>query len=305
MEVCSCNLTHGNMGLPGTNCIADQITMAFLMPYFAADGTVNKLDLTVDWDATFFSDMVNDTDPYSRLYPLGRKLESVSYVRADATYKEYESGTKVFTQDGTRSFTGVIPKAPFGLLKPIESHRCSDMGVFFITKNGQFLGNMSEWGYLKPFRLANETLHSTGKFATDRDPQEIMIRFDIHDSESDSDIGGVEIGEMETDPRTLRGLMDAYGVVTGVTTTALVATIFTLYGTAKNRVMVTGLVKDDFTLTNLTDDAEITITSTTEAPDGVYTFVIPTQTSADQLKLEFTKAGYDSTPLSKVDIDVP
>lgn len=304
-QACSCNLTHGNFGTPDRNCIADQITHAFLMPYFAANGSINKLDLATDWTAAFFSALVNQVDPYSRLFPFGRKIESAKNERGEPIYHEYESGTKIFTQDATRVFSGVLPKTPFGIIKAIESHRCSDMGVFYMTKNGQFIGNMSEWGYLRPFRLAKETLHSYAKFADDKVPQEIMIRWEIDQSENDGDIGGVELSEMETDPRILVGLKDAYGVVTSVTATGLVATIFTLYGSAKNRVMVSGLVIGDFDLTNLTDDAAITITSVAEGADGVYTFVIPSQTSADRLKLEFTKAGYDDEPLSKVDIDIP
>ena len=69
-----------------------------------------------------------------------------------------------------------------------------------------------------------------------------------------------------------------------------------IYGSLKSLVPDTGLLVGDFSLYNNTTASSVTITSVTESPDGTYTFVIPTQTSADVMVLTPSKDGRSHTP---------
>ena len=89
------------------------------------------------------------------------------------------------------------------------------------------------------------------------------------------------------------GLLDVDVVVTGPTQTGFVATLSAEYGTLKNKIAITGFLKTDFTLFNVTDNSAVTITTATENPDGTYTFVIPSQTLSDVLRLTASKNGYE------------
>jgi hypothetical protein len=104
------------------------------------------------------------------------------------------------------------------------------------------------------------------------------------------------------------GLLDINGTVVGTpTTTGFVMKITTDYGSALNPEPVTGLVLADFDLYNDTGAASVTPTSVTESPSGTYTFVIPSQTSGDDMTLTLASGvtGYDDTDLESATISIP
>lgn len=58
-----------------------------------------------------------------------------------------------------------------------------------------------------------------------------------------------------------------------------------------SKEVVPGWVLADFALLNKTTNLSVAITSVTESPEGTYTFVIPSQTSADVLELTNLKTS--------------
>ena len=306
---CSCNYGLGNSKTPSCVPLMGVTHTLIFVPYFTSAGVKNGINLsTADLDSTYFSALTAQSDRALRWRPVntGKKFESVNINRSEAKYKEYESGERYFIQSGSKSFEGVLPHAPTGLIKFFDSARCEKMGVFIVDRDGNLVGNMSTAGYLYPFRVADQSINADFMHAKDGDLAEVKIRFGFDSTEDDGDIGLIENTEMSYDVRLLEGLYDTYGSFTSITATGWILDHRTNYGTAKNPNRVTGMVLGDFTLINRASGASIVITTVTESTvtPGVYTFVIPS-TAAAKLKLSFTYAGYDSNQLSTQVIETP
>jgi hypothetical protein len=76
-------------------------------------------------------------------------------------------------------------------------------------------------------------------------------------------------------------------------------------GGVNDRGVLPNLVVGDFACYNVTDSSSVTITSVTENPTGTYTFVIPTQTSAEVLRLTPTLIGHDFKNVVATTILIP
>jgi hypothetical protein len=284
-------------------------TLIFV-PYFTSAGVKNGITLSsANLDQTYFEALTNQADRSLRWRPVntGKKMESVSITRADAKYKEYPSGESYFIQSGQKTFEAVLPQAGYGLVRFFDSARCEKMGVFIVDRDGNLVGNGKTAGILYPFRIADQSINADVMHAQDGEVPEVKVRFNFDSTEDDADIQLIESSEMSYDVRNLEGLYDAFGVFTTISATGIVVDVRTHYGTAKNPNRVTGLEVGDYVLTNRGSGATVTITSVTESSvtPGIYTFVIPSQTSGHKLKLSFTLAGYDSNELSKQEILIP
>jgi len=284
-------------------------TLIFV-PYFTSAGVKNGIDLSsANLDQTYFEALVNQADRSLRWRPVntGKKMENVAIVRADAKYKEYPSGESYFIQSGQKTFEAVLPTAGYGYVRFFDSARCEKMGVYIVDRDGNLVGNGKTAGYLYPFRVADQSINADAMHAQDGEVPEIKLRFNFDSTEDDADIQLIESTEMSYDVRNLEGLYDVFGVFSSITATGIVVDLRTHFGTAKNPNRVTGLEVGDFVLTNKGTGVAVTITSVTESTvtPGIYTFVIPSQTSGQKLKLSFTLTGYDSNELSKQDILIP
>jgi hypothetical protein len=284
-------------------------TLIFV-PYFTSAGVKNGINLeTANLDQTYFEALTANADRSLRWRPVntGKKLESVVINRAESKYKEYPSGESYFIQSGQKTFEAVLPKAGYGMIKFFDSARCEQMGVYIVDRDGNLVGNGKTANFLYPFRVADQSIDAYAKAAQDGEVPEVMLKFNFDSTEDDAHIQLIEASEMSYDVRNLQGLYDAFGVFSSITATGFVVDVRTPYGTAKNPNRVTGLVIGDFVLTNRGTGATVTITTVTESTvtPGIYTFVIPSQTSGHKLKLSFTETGYDSNELSKQVILIP
>jgi len=305
---CKCNVGLANTRLPnGCQHIGKVTERLIFTHYFDADGDVNKIDLsTFSGTQAEFDALTGATLKTDRWFPIEKKFENVETGRGESTFDEFDSGLKFFVQRGIKSFAGLLPETANGLVTFFNTAKCVDLGVYLVDSEGNLIGNGDEYGYLKPLRIARGTLDAMEVAAKDKNVQRVAVKFEFDETEEDENIFMVEAAEMTANIKTLRGLMDADGHFTSITTTGFVVEVFTPYGTAKNRLLVPGLVKADFVLKK-GDGTTITITSVTESGVtlGKYTFVIPSQTSGDKLKLTFTKAGYDSSNLGATAIPIP
>lgn len=306
---CSCNIGFGNSKVPGCENVASVTHGLLLVPYFDNAGAINKIDLSVTLNAAFWAAWIADSDSSQRLRPfVGKKFQNPDVVRADSQYETFDSGDMVFIQSGDKKFSGLLPNSSPGVIKFFDSARCQKMGVFLVDIKGNLIGNASETGYLRPFRIQDNSIDAKDVPAKDKTSQRVDVRFNFARTEEDGDIGMILATEIpDIDLLALDGLYDAYGVFSGITTTALVVDVRTHYGTVLNPDRVEGMVKADFVLTNRGTGATVTITSVTEnaITPGIYTFVNPTQTSGHKLKLTFTYAGYDSAELGEQIILIP
>ena len=308
-QVCSCNVGLGNSKVPGCDNIASVAHGLLFVPLFDDTGARNQIDLTDTLDQAYWDAWVANTDQSQRLRPfVSKKFQNVDLARGESQYETYDSGDMEFIQSGEKKFTAVLPNTSPAVIKFFDSARCSKVGVYVVDINGNLIGNASATGYLRPFYIHDKSIDAREIPAKDKTAQKIELKFNFAKTEEDGDIGMILASELDSvHLLELEGLYDTYGVFSSITTTGFVVDLRTHYGTVLNPNRVSGLVKADFTLKNRGTGATITITSTTEntVTPGLYTFVIPSQTSGHKLKLTFSYAGYDSAELGEQIILIP
>lgn len=305
---CSCNIGLGNSRLTGCEPIASVTHGLMFVPYWDSTGAINKINLsTATLDSTFWTALFAQSDRSKRYRPfIQKRIEDVKLERSASVYDEFQSGNKYYVEAGDKSFMGVIPASGSGVIKFLDSARCEKMGVFVIDVNGNLIGNTSEAGYLRPFRILDNSIDARDIPATDKNIQRVEVKFHFDKGEQDADVGMIEAADMGYNLKDAVGLYDAYGVFSSQATTGFTVDIRTNFGSTLRPVRVTGLVSADFVLTRIDTGATITLTSVTEntVTLGVYAFVA-TLVSGKTYKLTFTKTGYDSNSLGGQVIIIP
>jgi hypothetical protein len=308
MSNCLCGSGAKNLGQP--NCVGDAdrpIKLGF-QERLANDGTENGIEKSETLNAAYFQALINQTDKSKRLYPTG-VLKSVVNSRADQNTFEAD-GVAYFVSEGNITYTfdiyeGASPK----LAAAYNSMRCKDMMVYNFSLSSQIVGNGSNPNLLKGFRIEKNTLYAKYMPASYTEPSKITVTFTISVLEDDADMAyinynptGTGTGVLTTDPLTFEGLIDVtMGAATSITTTGFVIPMTYIYGDLFDPKMFEAGELADFTLYNVTDAAAVTITSVAEV-DGLYTFVIPTQTAADVLRPSFSKTGFEATNVITITI---
>jgi hypothetical protein len=299
-----CSLTVANTGF-GCTPIMEVVEKFIEVSYFKADGTINEIDLTDTFNLAYFTALVNDADETLRWYPLPFVKNMVD-ERADSDFESFDDKTRIERQVGIRSVKTIITTLGnnAGAVSPqmvgkINDKKCKVSGLFGVTKSKQLVGEMINDGYLAPIRIDNGSLMAilvkTGSGAI---TQKINLGFDWHIDVQDERLRTLEADEMTTDISLLNGLLDVTSVYSAIGQTSFKATLKTIFGTFVNPLLVEGLVAGDMALYNITDSANVTITSAVEAPDGTYTISYATQTVADVLRLTITKDGFDFTAVT-------
>ena len=305
-----CSLTVANTGF-GCTPIMEVVEKFIEVSYFKEDGTINEIDLTDTFNLAYFTALVNNADETLRWYPLPFVKNMVD-ERADSDFESFDDKTKIERQVGIRSVKTMITTLGnnAGAVSPqmvgkINDKKCKVSGLFGITKSKQLVGEMINDGFLAPIRIDNGSISAklikTGSGAT---TQKIDLSFDWHIDVQDERLRTLEADEMSTDISLLNGLLDVTSTYSAIGQTSFKATLKTQYGSYLNPVLVEGLVAGDMALYNVTDSANVTITSVVESPDGTYLISFASQTVADVLRLTITKDGYDFTAVTAATITV-
>jgi len=302
-DACQCNLGFENTGVPNCQPIAQVAKKLIVVPLYANDGTRNQIDLTATLDAAYFSALINNTDSTKRFYPLPL-IDNVEDVRADSITETLNSGQEIFVQKGTRTFTGVLVRQSSVFYSKIDNLRCFEFGIFVVDKSGNIIGSIDadDATKLNPIQVDQNTWNPILVKTTDTTVQKVQINFAWSSVEEDGNLRIIEASEIDTNALNLSGLLDVNSVISAISTTGFTNTMTLDYGSAVNKIAVEGWVASDFSLYNNTTAAAVVITSTTESSAGVYDFIIPAQTSADNLTLSGQKDGYE---MPDVSFDIP
>ena len=306
--VCDCNASLLNSGVPNCVYIPNVTYKLLITPTFDSTGAKNFIDTTATLDAAFFTDLLNagrsgatTTDEKKRVYPIGA-FKNVEDVRGDDVTESFNDTSTAFIQEGSRTFTGLIIDRPSPtLLGKMKSWRCAQISAYVVDIDGNIYGNGSESGKLFPIRLDSETWSPKFMKTADATVAKLQLDFTYSKDEADEDIKMILADETTPDVRDLTGLIDVNaGAASSISTTGFVTELSFDYGSAVNAQTFKGAVLADFDLYNDTQTSAVVITSVTESPDGTYTFVIPSQTSADSMTLNLQKDGFDMTALTVV-----
>lgn len=302
-KTCDCNVTTTNTGA-GCTPVMKVEKRPWIMNETKADGTLNYIDLTSDLDDEYFSGLINNVDPLQRLYPLP-EIKNITDAREKPVVYAWKDGTEVFVRDGIRKFEGMFPpdSASPQLTGILEGQRCSKPCKFSVDADGTVWGKISDDGTkLYPVKMDAQSVAAIFTKPTDTEPQMLGYSFNYHPSEKDCVLRGLVPSEMAdgVDPLSYNGLIDVFVKVVSCNDTKLVVKLTTVFGTALNPLVVTGLVVGDFALYNVTDSSAIALTGSgsafAENPDGTYSLTYATAdqpTAADVLRLTPTEDGYD------------
>ena len=305
-----CSLTLANTGF-GCTPIMEVVEKFIEVSYFAADGSINGIDVTDTFNLAYFTALVNSADDEQRWYPLPFVKNMVD-ERADSDFETYDDKTKLERMVGIRSVKCII--VPFGqnsgsvspqMVGKFNDKKCKVSGFYGITKSKQLVGEMITDNILSPIRIDNGSISAklvkTGSGAVN---QKIDLAFDWHIDVQDERLRTIESDEMSTDVSLLTGLLDVTAAYTAISQTSFKATLKTQYGSVLNPVLVEGLLAGDMSLYNITDSASVAISSIVESPDGTYKINYASQTVADVLRLTISKDGYDFTAVTAAHITV-
>lgn len=300
--VCNCVTGGGNTGQPTCFGVFDVTVQVILVNYLKPDGSINGIEIAgltggvlsqADLDA-----LVKDINPLTRYYP-SPNLKNVTDERADNITEEFEDTSSVFIQEGARAFTGLIIKGDPVMLGALQSWRCQTSGVFFIDKSGNLIGDGSRAGYLDPVLIQDDSFSAGLVKGTDSTKQKIQINFIVSSLQDDANLRMIEAVSITAALKGVRGLIDVVaGVPSGITTTEFTVQLNTLYGGLTTPIAAEGMQLADFSMAEITPTpGAIVITSVTESTTvpGLYTFVFPTATSGDVLRVSNPLTG----PLSK------
>ncbi len=284
--------------------ILDIAKRIIVVPEVDASGAKNELANEAAVTKSALQAKFDAADKDDRYFPLSI-LENVEDVRVEPTFFEFNSGRKAKIKEGTRTFTGFIPFQGPEYLGKLEDWACSKFGIYVIDKSGNFVyaTDASTKVKVQPIMVDQESFSAELVKKTDAEPVMIKITFDFRETEKDSLIRAIDAADLDFDGLSstdVYGLYDAFQVVSSISATGFVSTITE----ETYKFAIEGLVAGDFSLYNDTDSASVSITSVAEV-SGVYTFVIPSQTSSDSMTLTLSKATYDSAPLSAVKIVIP
>jgi len=137
----------------------------------------------------------------------------------------------------------------------------------------------------------------------------INISFDFKDTLQDKDLRMIKDSDMTVDLLEADGLRDVNIAIASITTTGFQATLTLPFDEGiLNAPAATSWVAGDFSLYNNTTTSAVTITSVTETvagSSGIYDFVIPAQSSSDELVLTVSKNGFEISNTSALTFSIP
>ena len=277
-----------NTGLPNSQSkVINQAVLIVLVMLKTDAGAFNGIDAGDILAQAYLDAKTQNADESVRWYPLGfKRLQNVVTERTESATVSYDTGNSAKTTQGVRTFSGIFSGSGADVQQIIDSFKCKSIGFYAIDKCGTIIGTVATDGSLRPtpiFTGSLDTIMEQGG-SSDR-AGGIMVSFEVDQLAKDSQLGYVADSAITGDLLNLSGLIEAISTVSNISTTGFKLTIDTLSGAFDDKVPVEGLVLVDFTVYNVTDSLAITVTSVTESPAGVYTFVIPAQTVSDVVRV--------------------
>lgn len=261
----------------------------------ADDGTENGIDLStwtgsqVQWDA-----LTNNVDASKRLYPIG-DFKNVEDVKGDSVFETFNDTSNLFVQEGTRTWTGVLPNKDTVFLGKLKGYGCRPLRVYISDNCDALHGEKSDTtaDLFVGVDVDQNTWNAIFEKATDTTNQKNLLSFEFARTSRDENLRQILSDEMTVKPKDVDGLIDVNVAISGESTTGFVGVATFDYGSCLNPLKFTGALAGDWTLFNEDSGLPVVITTADEGPDGTYTFVYPAQLTTEVLTLTLTKTGFD------------
>ena len=302
---CACSTGNGNTGIPNCASLFGVAKGLGITQMVANDGTIQRIDLSVTSITTAFSSLLTNDDRSKRLFPI-TEIRSITFPKEDNQYETDSSGQKQELREGIQSFMGEKWDIQPAFDAKLQQMKCPRNGSYIFSKKGvqgvrKYDTTASKY-YLYPIEMRAFAPYYVPQ--TDGNRPKEMIPFDFAPTVSAGELWMVSWEDLGTTYEDMIGLLDVNFFVVdtpidGGVTTSIAYRLTTDYGdglfnnTAQN---VDGLVGASFTALNVTTGLAVTITSVTEVIDDKYTFVLPSQTTADVVKISLvTTTGFEGS----------
>lgn len=110
-------------------------------------------------------------------------IDSIEVTKGDATFKEYDSGSKYFIKDGRYSFNIEFAVPTFGQLQAFKQLACRKLGVYLVNEKNQILGVEQKLAnnnlILMPIPITDKSMSSIFNFATYSEVDRLNVQFTI------------------------------------------------------------------------------------------------------------------------------
>jgi hypothetical protein len=263
-----------------------------MVPLTADDGTANVINISsytgsqAEWDAR-----TENLDRSKRYYPLP-EFKNVEDVKGDTIFESFNDTSNLFVQEGTRTYTGILPNQAPTLLGNLKDAKCTKFGLFIIDDCGNLIGNISSDGLsLEPVPVDQNTWNPILIKSTDTTVQKIQLSFEFSRLTKDEDLRIIKSTDSEIALLDLEGLVDLEAAFDTIIATGANAVVNYDRGEAA-KVAFTG-AETFYTLYNATGLATVALTSDTETSPGTYALVFGAQTAGDILQLSIIKDGFE------------
>lgn len=301
-EICDCNLSLSNTGVPGCVPIQNVISSLILVPLKDNDNNKNGLDLSQTFTPATFTALVNQADASKRWFPLP-EMEEVGVPKDESIVQEYSSGKTVKIRQGKRVFTGMITgkDASPEYYGKLRSAGCVEFGFYMVDVEGQLIGDYNATdNYLYPVPADKGSWDPIWNptDGVNNTEANIMVKFNWDRLYKDENLkiltpaeaGGQDFTELE-------GLIDV--VFSNITAVAATTTFDARYifGTAQSPTKYVGADQTtDWEIYNETTLATVTIDSVTESPDGTYQLGHAVGVSAgNEITVSVTRDGWSGS----------
>lgn len=273
------------------------------VPQYDSTGAANKISKADAITLAAWVAKINAANATDKFYPLPF-MDNIVDERADDTVETLDSGKTIVTKQGDRDFEGYFIQEPNCVLSEVEEwKKAGPWGKYVFDKSGNLIGKYcaTDPDFLYPILVDHSSLQARLVKPTYTTSMKHRVAYRYDQIEKDGDLRVIPASTMDFDPLTqIKGLLNVMSSYSAITTDGFTATL-----TDCNGCPITGLVAGDFTLETTPAGVSVVITSVTESADGVYDFVIPTQTGGTNLKLSGTKEGLNFGPVEENVIAIP
>lgn len=288
MAFCNCGGST-NTGLPINFKPFKRVVQQYFVRMFADDGSANTILDTDVIDQAFIDAKIANADESKRWYPLG-EFKTLTDERGDPITESFEDGSSEIATQGIRVFSGLLLNLPAKYKSKVEAFRCNSFGVFEIDICGSLRGSSNKAEtILSPIEVNEKSLEARLIKATATISQKIQVSYEYSQLENDENLLMIPSELITGNTIKAEGLLDVIGSSSNTSTTGFTVTQTVEYSKFGEKIPSEGFVIGDYTLLDK-DGVAIVITSVTEGLDGVYAFIIPTQSLTDVLTLDGLKS---------------
>lgn len=297
-QECDCAGTaYGNMGADNCPVIGKVPHNIIVMNRYAADGTLNRIDLTSGTVGADIQAMIlTTTVAQNRLFPFPF-AENFVITKSETVYETATSGNKYKIKDGIRSFSFELNDklSSTRMLEQAKKFGCTALSYFVVDIEGKIEGykESATGTELFPIPMAQSTYNAILQYATDTTVQKILLDFDQSQYFNDGSIYYLTATDLGYSATTLVGLKAASVVVSSITATGATFTVTKPSGSALTTSYVTGLLTANFAVYDVTGAAPVPILTITEASSGVYAVTYADVVGANSFRVTVTATGYD------------